>query len=664
MSNSLQSERIGLLQTVLDPDTYEVLPPNISTRTTFAKRFTVNGSWTVIGTGDLAGEKVPSATGLLLWFVQRGVNSIYRFGIVPPTSTSNVFSSYMPFVSPMSYASFKITYNQEVCLPYSSGTNQQILVSPDASKDFTFTRLVAGVISLASEDVPIGSTSLTGNITAGTIQDFRDIAQNLSGVSFAASDIKQQTVTAKDSYVKEQLECGYAAIVGSDIPVNFTVPNRDDFDEINGGNEYYPEFMSAGQTTTYAAGTAAYAFAVQYSDCWVSPWNTTLGGASVIPGCTQLTMGNVSPFDTIDISVALDTVKFQASTVSASFGTVLSLQVTFVDVYASVINNGQIVYHTASETVPIIIGVINSAETAEYEFKQVYYAHHSAQTCQYYQSIPTETGGTNCYGNVGTARIDERGMYVGTYTCVSFLNNYLSVTATDLSLSINAIRGQVKARSIYSEGNLGPIRVCRYDNVGAQQTITVNGSLLLECVPEGQIAPFVTPSMKSQGFTTHVDLFILLAALFTGPGPVKRVWKKKEYERFLENVVPHLGGEVIMEWAKNNPALLEAAHAAGVFGSLGSRLGGALGAASPLGPLGGMLGSTLGGMGGGMLDNMLSGNASGQFGSAAGQFGNAAGQFGNASGMFGPLGGMLGMSAGQFGEASGCYGNKRGRESY
>lgn len=632
MDMDKEVNELGFIQTTLDPVHYDVLPPNITTRTTFAKRFTVDGEWTILDPADLVIEKVPSDTGLVVWLVQRGILSIYRMGIVQKGTIS--------YAGNMTYGGIPLVYSAELAVPYNVGNNQQITIAPSPTRDFTFTRLAAGVVSIRSTDVPIGSTAFIGNISAGSIQDWRDVCQNSQGLAFSTADIKQQSVTTKDAFVKESLEEGCTFIVGSDVPNDFSVPDRDNYGSFNAGYETLTVLNSisdSSQPWALCWGTFGKNLVVTHQ--WVTPWKTNVNSTSSVPYqwpssavdtweysnflrtdgnvLQNQNVGQINPcgFAGFDITVGFNRLGLKNSDTPITgdvfpslAGQMITLTYTttinVVDVYASCNLGGYLSYSSWSSG--NIAG--QAAYGSNYTFTDPYQFYVDPTSHKVSYITPASSGSVSHtvshrdQGH-GLEQYGSRGQYIGsmvtvyqnvaasvtlgttvsgTYNGVSLLNyanapGAVTPPETFWSSQFNLLQITAVAQDIYTQGELGPLRVCRYDQVGKGQTMVVDGTLLVECVPEGTIAPYVVPSLKSTGITSNVNLFIVIAALYNGGGPFKRIWRRNDYLRVLHHVVPTLTIETLLNWASEYPDVGAACHAAGIFGKFFQTAGGLMG---------------------------------------------------------------------------------------
>lgn len=567
-------DKLGLVQTAMDCTRYETLPPNLSCRTTFAKRFTTSGLWDVVEDSTLVHEMVSTRTGILLWLPWRGLDSFKRLGIVPKNASRLIGNRTW-------------TWTKEMAIPYGSDQGQ-IKVSPDASKDFSFTRVTAAEIGISSTAIAISSTVITGQVAWGILQDTRDVCQTDQG-SFVADAIVQQSMTAKDSAINQQLADGVHMVLGSDIDLDFTVPDRNNYFSRNAGVEKFILVDDGGILANAGAGVPYQSFQFGWH---ISPWGVNYVDTQVAtaPNWTQLEASNLNIFGKVRFVAYLELANVHAAPFPAAGDPNALVRVHFQDTYASCNKDGSVTYNQGPRTshdLPIVFGQDSNVTQRQVE--------HVVQNR------------TDLYGTDS--------IYIGT----AIYAYYVNPTTVAIDFKISNFHVHMFAEDIYTKGELGPARAVRYDGVGAGQQIAVSGNLLVECVPEGTVAPYVTSSDKALPKTMSINMYPFLASIFNGNTVFRRIWPEAVYRDFVNNVVPSLSLENFA--ALGGPDLSNAAVAAGLFSDLGGALGGIFG------DTGRNIGSAIGTAGD--VGMHLFG-ASGQYG-ASGQFG--APQFG-ASGQF------------------------------
>ena len=173
-----------------------------------------------------------------------------------------------------------ITYNSVLAIPYNNNNPQdQFVVSPDLSTQFSSTRSFNGVLSAVCDTVPIGNTGLNGYFASAALADTRDVAQNLQASgqynAYAISDLVQAAITRKDGFKESSVMRGVVLLPGSDIQPFYTNPYADSTDRIEGDFTSYP-LINFPTSTAPVAGISALG-SIVLVDWWISPWAISMG---------------------------------------------------------------------------------------------------------------------------------------------------------------------------------------------------------------------------------------------------------------------------------------------------------------------------------------------------------------------------------------------------
>lgn len=645
--------KIGFIQTTLDPVHYDILPPNIVNRTSFAKRFTLDASWPVRdvaakdGSGNylFPGEQISEQSGLVMWLPNRGLDSLYRMGVVPALTNSPDNGG------PETAANFHFFYPYEVALPYAKDGTHQFTVSPDPASDFSFTRMVGGIVQLSSNAIAIGQTVITGLIAGGAIADTRDVCQDpKTGQAYSPSNLMQQSITSKDCFQNVDFEKGITMLLGSDIPIGFSPPQRDLYRTIQGGlytAQIIPQNSGSINLTIFAQPSDGPKF-TPVTRRFISPLGVQMVNFTqdLQPGHEYYNVTQTAfalPPDNIKIDpinthggIEYDIASFVSGTISQSsahHNAQVLVRITVSDVHAKIGSNANIVYDYSQPWEYDHLIDVNSLRTDNlYTWRQ------------------------NHKYLVQPKKPSERGTYIGS-TITWYMKLIGTTPATDptpadftMSLMMPFAYAGFTAPDLYADGELGTARIGRFDGVGIGQQVKAKGCLVVECVPEGNIAPYVTSSDKLALKTSSVNLFPFVSTLYNGYSGFKRIWVTEEYERVIRGLST-LNMDTLLQFANQTGAdeVTHAAEAAGLFGNLGSLGGQMTGGILGENPIAAQMGGMLGGMAGNALDSLF--GSAGQFG--APQFGSA-GQFGapqfGARGQYG--------ASGEFGSA------KRNRSNY
>lgn len=115
----------------------------------------------------------------------------------------------------------------------------------------------------------------------------------------------------------------------------------------------------------------------------------------------------------------------------------------------------------------------------------------------------------------------------------------------DLNPSLIQIALSVTNRHMYAPGHLSA-SIIRYDALGTGQTLSVSGLMNVEVVSKASIAPYMSSSAIMSRPVSSMQTFMLLQILFNSDNMTfKKIYKKKEWEYIVRDILPHLTMESI-----------------------------------------------------------------------------------------------------------------------
>lgn len=578
-----ETNEVQFLKSTLVPRNFNTAPPNVFEQVSFIRRidFSLNfivGPQPVYDRG--VNEAVPTSEGLLLWHVKRGVQSIYRMGIVPQGSVSNEGNKGLNQSIPNMVGSYMntLSFEKPLALPYAR--DQNVVVGSNLSEEFSSARMYAGVVDVQSDTLPSGSYALNGRISAGNISDTRDIAQTRSG-AYSSITLTQTSLSSKDAIKNTNVHEGVTTIIGSDMPSEFTQPDHDMVDYLDGSfkriTRAYDEVIGSGTNQT---GSGWYALRT----LWVSPWGVTLQGSSVVNTTIEA--------PAIDEAGVIDIDWFTGFSPIDSKGANFDTGIVIEDIYAVCREDGTVHYHVSPQFQPIDRREAGLGDPdKKYKF--------SARP------------------RMGRSSMLDEGKYIGTaMTIATLCTSTTNTTFEQPQWQFNRTDGKevvvLRARSANRGSALGPARVIRWEGVGEGQALKVSGMANVQVVPQADTATLVRDNIQTQPESGNVNMIPLLSTLFNGPGMLRRVWPGQMYRAMVEHILEKSIDRHFLLRNNSNPEPTDnAIEAAGLFKEIGSQLG-----------------QRLGGMAGDAADLAL--GPAGQL-ATAGQFGarmNAGGQFG------------------------------------
>ena len=585
--------RLAFVQTTLAPENYQVLPPNIHNVTTISKEVSILGNFTVINDTTSTAPNVPTSSGVIAWHCTRDASSIHRFGKVPANAAVILGTQF-------NNLSTVVNFTYDTWVQYQAIDDVQ--VSPDLGQNFTFVRPFAGMMEVYSSTISTTNASLGGILSAATLQDSRDVWQTGPGTggSLTPTTIAQSCVTKKDGLLNVPIYDGIVTVQGSDIPVDFRIPDCGSIRRSDGPMAQFQlpnfTFPSTGNQSVSASTVSVF----------ISPLGVNVVSVNSNP-TTNFSSPYLGVYGSSDVELVFD--------VPSPGAQPITYDIICADLYCSALASGS------------LAGGV-SMQWMNFETKQASGIGGNNQincSMRHQCGPPWYSGwGSGAHTPASTCT-PPSATYLGTLFYATASN---TGTAAAVPGGITNPVAYVRANGLYQPGELGPVRIIRWDNATVGQSINVGGRLLVECVPQAGLAPYVTPGQLTDNMTMSVNLFPFLSLLYNGKSPFKRNWVRSQYRRWVESVVPKMSPESLLSWNELPHEVVEAAHAAGLFEGLGSLLGNVAGGLLGQPHLGSMLGGSIGKIG-----DRFTGQSAGVYGEAAGAYGiSNMGTLGSASG--------------------------------
>lgn len=547
------------IRSCIDPASWNVspVPQSMHKQTSFPKRFDIHGEWTVNDLGK-AVHDVKTNSGAVLWLPLRGIITAIRVGIVPDgrvdQANLGVGTNGLAITSldPIGMPNPTLTW-VTTPLPYSntfsgkSGalltSNQTVDVQVGEAMTFSMARLLSGILFINDASVPIGNIQFKGDFNASSVQDIRTVFQtyhaaektggNSGWRALDSDDLQQFASTEKDKVKKIPYDAGgVMALVGDAINPELEPPIGDHFDEVRGQMQRFPGTGFYTATPVVPFPPLEY---VNVNAAWITPWNATLDpGVDPATGvkCQHIQfLGGINPCGSLDISMTMQIA--QAVPVGGFIPIIVNIASTHV--FATCSPDGSVNYtcHQESSIASFTIGTstLNCCySTSAQKF-------HAGMV---QRREPTEATDETC-------TTGSYGMYIGTYVLCSLI---ISGPIPGASLpAINYVHYDVRARNMYSVGELGSCRILKYDNFSDHQRIRVDGVFHVQASPGAKIAPFVQTLQGHTTMDSGRNQMEVLSAIFNAVEcPVKRVDSLKAYKLFLMSTMTQFSPQMLDKW--------------------------------------------------------------------------------------------------------------------
>lgn len=553
---------VDFAKTTIAPRYANVMPPGDDSYPSFSKRIDMSGTFMVDDRkiGDST-EKVPTSSGLLIWHVNRGAYSCYRYGIVPigaksPNGDKGLGLDLL--------GTANLVYRNEVPLPYQdTGDVGNVHFSPTLTS-FSMCRVYAGDLRVISDNAPIGNLALNGTLSAGSVNDIRDILQagplSYGKQCCTPAELVQQSTVAKDGIKELPVAKGIVSVVGSDVMSEFQPPNDDyvDWDaaawkeyklnvidtsnvasiRIPTGAGFNPLLANTLQATTGSNPNPRCVFSV-----WMSPWGTELeltnpsANPATAKNVKNINTGPINPNGVVEYTLLWGALGNEndggawpggGRAPNAAFQ---SYRVSFRHVFGVIVPGNNVMYSVVEDQQDHIVGPgdVNTVSGVTSTSTRI-----TASTFTFPNTLTKDVAG----GGGG-------GMYIGTW--ISIMAQNIDTTDSTVAGVGNVIAAVVRYREkdVYQTGELGPVRIIRWEGVSDLQTIKVDGTVFVQCVPQGALVPFVRNKAMYSVQLLDQNVRPWIAALYNGNTPFKRNWAGDDYDEFVRQTFPGLTFEVI-----------------------------------------------------------------------------------------------------------------------
>jgi len=325
-----EKNRIEFIKTTLAPELYQVLPPNIHNVTTISKEVSIYGNFAV-NDSALVAPFIPTSSGVIAWHVTRDASSIHRFGKVPANSFIFAFNGVGEAPPSLSLSTTYDTWIQY-------GPADDVTVSPDLGTNFTFVRPFAGVIECYSSTVSSTNVALSGTMCAASLQDTRDVWQTTATAtgSLSQTNLAQSCVTHKDALLNVPLYDGITTVQGSDIPIDFRIPDAGLVSHRDGPSAVFalPNILPTSVNPIRSL------LNVPGGNFWFSPLGITAAG-----GIPTYAIPYIGVYGQMEYTVSFDVAFATPNTAYP-----VNMYVTWSDMYAQATTAGSVTGNVANST--------------------------------------------------------------------------------------------------------------------------------------------------------------------------------------------------------------------------------------------------------------------------------------------------------------------------
>lgn len=572
MSESTALLNLDFLKQTINPRAFKTGPPALLDPSVLQKSVEVN-LHTAVATMEPAPDQTPivsNQTGLVLWFPKRGYNSVLHMGIIPKGSVAWAAASYDDpaavgtgmgppiftptidtagdFVTGQVSGVKRFVFASALAVPR---IYDKISFAPNLRDDFTYARVVGGVMEMHSSTIATGKMVLNGQMTTAVVSDSTGVAQSSDGSgAYTVASLYTAARTKKEYVGEKSAADGVLSVVGSDISSHY--PASDPFSEDSISGPWVEFSANVPQTATVTNPTSNGPATFSLFSMWTSPWNVECYDWDGRPGPPF--------FDEVKIGIgSAGPVKLPPVSEFAVPDIRLRMQ---IEANPSPGVGG---YHMLNFAVTAFFASCTDSKSGACKIQQVVVRRSVPYEASFfkvaYPDTSTMTSGNNAYFSfdftfeIGSevkaaGGVDVLGKYIGSRISLTDSLIVAGGNGTSIVYKMKKTGVFARLRQHYEPGNIGPVHVLRYDNIGAGQTLHASGTLNIQCVPKASIASYIQKELTKTQMAGNASMLSLLYNLYNvESSPFKCSWERSEWKSFVEEYLKRLDIPKIRELA-------------------------------------------------------------------------------------------------------------------
>lgn len=379
-----------------------------------------------------------------------------------------------------------------------------VTIAPPLKGSFTLGRVVAGVLSVRSDQISVSMAPTTGTFSVGCLVNVASFSRD----SLSPPALHQATLAKKNTFINVPTADGVTVIVGPDVPpVSYAVDVTTTYAV---GNFSTPQVITARSIPAPATQTyATYYFLFSVADGTSSQATPS----TVFPVPMLLASGGITGSSLFQYNIPWPINPFRP------FARIrLSLNNTVVD--TNVVGNPPIANQTV--TVCNIYMGQDESYTLVPQYDMVMSQVGSQAILD--SSVFTSPGTFPSTTVINTPRVHPGYMYVGTLVVLTAYGGPLGSEIPNGSLTLNSVQFDDEA----SINNIGCARIIRWDNVPSSQPVVIDGLQIAEVVPSQGLAPYIE---LPGGWKCNRDTWDVICMFFGNNDftMLKRVYTRTEF---------------------------------------------------------------------------------------------------------------------------------------
>lgn len=590
-----QNNTIEFLKQTVDPYQFKTRPAPLNHPAAKADDVTLSGTMDITRADYVQPVSssltsiLANTTGLVLWWPRDGFASIASYAIAPQTARvrnlQDQFVSFADFSQPtggfamnQGYANRRLDFlyfAKALAIPYVNATASQVKISAQLGDQFSRARGYGGAIEMWSATIQGGTIGLNGQLTTAVVSSGLGVAQTKTGDGvFSVTQLGEAARTSKEYIPEVDADYGIVSLQGPDINSDYSPPAAFDVSKIDGGwqkvrpsgawsasnaGETPADYLISSSFTALAGNQPNVVFAggqdINMFSYWMSPWGVEMDVAStssnnfdVFPSeyVPNLLVDPIPEQSFLDVNFRLPLVitaftnvgTLTAAEIGAFLNISVSLNTCAMHVFASVGDNGEMTFKAISDmnTTTTTLGALNiGGYASEDNLNKLAYGTHAFSIKSRIGDRFRTSGGLRGFGKYIGCRVFG---FMSTPTDTNAVGSQSFGFTFGLGIGSGcANEFAVRCPDINVEGKQGPIHVLRYDGIGLQQRLRIQGVLNAEAVPKADVANLTQDAVQWSRMSANINDYTLLYFLYNGVSPFKCSWVRSDWKEFVKKYV-------------------------------------------------------------------------------------------------------------------------------
>jgi hypothetical protein len=326
---------------------------------------------------------------------------------------------------------------------------------------------------------------------------------------------------------------------------------------------------------------------LQFLAYWITPWQITANTAVTFPtsgaSVTTINVGPIGECGTLRIKINVGCLVMALGSIITD--ETLNIPIRFTawatNIFAVCQTNGSMLYMSVNEQQQLAVLSASEAYTTAQKNSQGFKNNPPLFPQNGYYTGVGGSGGSYGYtalfeSQTNRTKFATQGKYLGTYIALTAgllsdlgASSLWNTSTSNLQIGFGSPTFTVASQDVDAEGQVGPARILRWDNVSAGVQINVAGKLWMQAIPTSALSPYVKQQVMMQNRWCSEGAIRLVASLVEGATPLRRAWNLRVYQRFIREEIDKLDLQELARLAAKDEHIAEAMQSTGLMAALG-----------------------------------------------------------------------------------------------